>query len=85
MSYSVTIFPQARRALEKLPARDRRRTDEVIAKLADVPRPPGCLKMQGEDRWRVRAGDYRVIYEIDDANQAVAVLLVGHRRDVYRR
>ena len=84
MTYSVSIFPRAQRQLKNIPARERRRIEEAIAELADAPRPTGCLKMQGQDHWRLRVGDYRVVYEIDDANQAVSVLVVGHRRDVYR-
>ncbi len=52
--------------------------------LDPLPRPPGCLKLTGADLWRIRIGDYRVIYAIDDALRLVMVVDVGHRGDVYR-
>lgn len=48
------------------------------------PRPSGCLKLTGRNGWRIRGGDYRIIYEIDDKQEMVTVLHIGHRRDVYR-
>jgi mRNA interferase RelE/StbE len=53
--------------------------------LADDPRPPGCEKLSGEDKYRVRQGNYRILYEIADADLVVTVIRVGNRRDVYRR
>ncbi len=53
-------------------------------RLADNPRPPGSLKLAGRDFWRIRVGDYRVIYAIDDNEEVVRVVRTGHRRDVYR-
>jgi mRNA interferase RelE/StbE len=47
------------------------------------PRPPGCKKLRGRDAWRIRIGDYRAIYEIDDGRLIVTVITVGHRREVY--
>lgn len=64
---------------------DRRRVVRRIEGLADQPRPPGCEKLSGTyDRYRVRQGRYRVVYEIDDAIRTVTVVKIGHRRDVYR-
>jgi mRNA interferase RelE/StbE len=48
------------------------------------PRPPGCKKLRGENAWRIRVGDYRIIYEIHDQISQVIVVTVGHRREVYR-
>ena len=57
----------------------------AIVALADDPRPNGATKLVGSQRdWRVRAGEYRTVYEIDDAAQTVTILRVAHRRDVYR-
>lgn len=47
------------------------------------PRPPSCLKLSGREGWRIRVGNYRVVYEIDDGQQAVTILNIGHRRDIY--
>lgn len=52
--------------------------------LANQPRPAGRHKLRGRDGWRIRVGNYRVIYEIDDQQSMVTVLHIGHRRDVYR-
>jgi mRNA interferase RelE/StbE len=60
------------------------RIREAIRALAQEPRPPQCLKLTGREGWRLRAGDYRVVYEIDDQAHTVTVLHVGHRRDIYR-
>ena len=55
-----------------------------IRRLADDPRPPGSERLSGEDRYRIRQGDYRVVYTIDDEQRIVEVVRIGHRRDVYR-
>jgi mRNA interferase RelE/StbE len=57
---------------------------EAIERLQEEPRPPGCRKLSDREGWRLRVGDYRVIYEIDDEQRTVTVLQVGHRRDIYR-
>jgi mRNA interferase RelE/StbE len=67
-----------------LPKDDYERAKESIENLSDTPRPAGCKKLTGRDGWRICAGDYRVIYEIDDTAQKVTILHVGHRRDVYK-
>jgi mRNA interferase RelE/StbE len=82
--YTVQILRRAQRALAALPERDFERVRDAIFALADDPRPPGCAKLTGREAWRIRVGQYRVIYEIDDAIRIVTVLDVGHRRDVYR-
>lgn len=60
------------------------RVRDAIRELANDRRSPGCLKLTGRDGWRLRVGEFRVIYEIDDEHRLVTVLNVGHRRDVYR-
>lgn len=84
MSYAIFILRRAQRELGQLPREDYERVRETISALGQDPRPPGCLKLTGREGWRVRTGDYRVIYEIDDKRQVVTILHVGHRRDVYR-
>jgi len=82
--YSIEIKRSAAREIEALPLRDRRLVVERIGRLADDPRPHGCEKLAGGERYRVRQGDYRIVYSVEDARLVVWVVKVGHRRDVYR-
>jgi mRNA interferase RelE/StbE len=85
MKYRVDITPTARRQLADLPRSVRRRIDEKILALAANPRPRGSVKLAGsEDVYRVRVGDYRILYTIRDEVLLVVVVKIGHRRDVYR-
>jgi len=84
MSYTVFILRRAQKELAQLPVRDYGRLRDAVRALARNPRPPGCRKLTGREGWRIRIGAYRVIYEIDDKQQAVTVLHLGHRCDVYR-
>lgn len=70
--------------MEKFPTEVYNRIDRTILDLAADPHPPGCRKLQGEDGWRIRVGDYRILYEIDEDERTVTVFQAGHRRDVYR-
>jgi mRNA interferase RelE/StbE len=83
LSYGVLILRRSQKELADLPRADYVRVRDAVAALADDPRPAGCKKLVGRDGWRIRSGDYRVIYEIDDAAAKVTVLHIGHRRDVY--
>ena len=87
MRYAIQILPAAQRAMAGLPKPVRRRVDEHILSLADDPRPHGALPLKGEGKglWRLRVGDYRILYQIQDAVLIVLVIDVGHRRDVYRQ
>jgi len=83
--YEVRIKPSAVKEIERVTTKaDRRRVVNRIRRLAEDPRPPGCEKLTGRDRYRVRQGWYRVVYTVDDAARSVVVVKVGHRRDVYR-
>ena len=84
MIYRVTILRRAQEELGALAGEAYARVRDAIVALGEDPRPPGCLKLTGRDGWRIRIGDYRVVYEIDDSGRMVTVLHVGHRRDVYR-
>ncbi len=76
---------RAQRNLRRLPKEEFARAIRVIKRLASEPRPSGSRKIVGaESDWRVRFGDYRVIYEIDDAARVVRVMYIRHRRDAYR-
>jgi mRNA interferase RelE/StbE len=84
MSYSIQILRRAQKELAQLPKQEYERIKEGIQNLAQEPRPQGCKKLTGRDGWRIRVGDYRVIYEIDDSQQRLTILHIGHRRDVYK-
>ncbi len=83
-SYSVVIKPSAVKELESMPVKELRRIVGKIADLAKTPRPTGCVKLSGRDQYRLRQGDYRVVYAVDDERQLVEVVKIGHRREVYR-
>lgn len=84
MSYALGILPRAQRELGALPTEIYRRLRDTILTLAHELRPESSRKLTGREGWRLRVGDYRVLYEIDDAKQTVTIVHVGHRRDVYR-
>jgi len=83
-SYRVLIKPSAVKEIEVIPTKDRRRLAERIQALGTEPRPTGCEKLSGQDRYRVRQGDYRIVYGVDDDRRVVRVVKVGHRGEVYR-
>jgi len=86
MIYEVTLAPAAARQLRKFDPQVRRRVQAVIELLADDPRPPAATRLVGgAGEWRVRTGDYRIIYEIEENRLLVLVLNVGHRREIYQR
>lgn len=85
MSYRVELRPAAVRALKKLDPPIRRRIRGAITLLAEDPRPPAARPLRGRPAFRVRVGDYRVIYTIADDVLLVVVVTVGHRQDVYER
>ena len=86
MTYAVEVTPAAVRQLRKLDPPARRRVQAAIELLADDPRPPRARKLVGgAGEWRVRTGDFRIVYEIRDGQLLVLVVAVGHRRDVYDR
>ncbi|MDP9410278.1 MAG: type II toxin-antitoxin system RelE/ParE family toxin [Actinomycetota bacterium] len=85
MAYRVLIRRKAQRQLDKIRREDRQRIIEAVFGLADDPRPRGTRSLRGQPGYRLRVGDYRAIYEVDDEALVVTILAVGHRRDVYRR
>lgn len=85
MTCRIELGPAAVRALKKLDRHALLRIQAALELLADDPRPPGAKKLAGGDgEWRVRTGDYRVIYEVHDDVLLVLVLSTGHRREIYR-
>jgi mRNA interferase RelE/StbE len=85
LAYEVRIERQACRTLEKLERGVQRRIATAIRGLADDPRPAGSRKLKNREVWRIRVGDYRVIYGVNDKESIVLVAKIDHRRDVYRR
>ncbi len=83
--FEVLIKPSAVKELEAIsPKKERQRIVQRIRGLAEDPRPQGCQKLSGRDRYRIRQGAYRIIYSIEDRRLIVFVVKVGHRKDVYR-
>jgi mRNA interferase RelE/StbE len=84
VTYRIEVAPAAARQLRKLDPPARRRVQGAVELLAENPRPRSAKKLVGgEGEWRVRTGDYRVVYEINDDVLLVLVVAVGHRRDIY--
>jgi mRNA interferase RelE/StbE len=84
LKYELLIERRAQRELARIAQPHQDRVIAAIRGLVDEPRPAGVKKLSGREAWRIRAGDYRVIYEIRDESLVVLVLAIGHRRDIYR-
>lgn len=84
MPHTILILRSAQKELAELPSEIFIRIRDAIQALEEEPRPSGCVKLSGREAWRIRIGNYRIIYEIDDAQKKLTVIHVGHRRDVYR-
>ncbi len=83
--YNLQIKPSAVKELEAVShKKDRQKIVERIKALANDPRPPGCQKLSGQERYRIRQGWYRIVYEIDDQQIIIFVVKIGHRKNVYR-
>lgn len=83
MSYQVRILHYAEKEMDRLPATVHARLSKRILSLEENPRPRGVKKLSGRDEYRLRVGDYRILYVIDDANNTVIIVAVGHRHEVY--
>ena len=83
-SYKLTIKKSAERELKDIPRKDVHRIIKRIQSLAGQPRTDGTEKLSAQPYYRIRQGDYRIIYFIDDSNHIVDVIKIGHRRDIYR-
>jgi len=85
LTYTVQFIPGARRAFTRLESPIQRRIGAAIDSLAVNPRPSGVKKLaDAENHWRIRVGDYRIIYQIFDKVLVIVIVAVGHRGDVYR-
>ena len=85
MTYTLFIEKRAQRTLSRIARQDQERIADAIRRLADEPRPHGVKKLSGRDAWRIRVGDYRILYEIHDERLVILVVDIGHRRDIYRK
>ncbi len=84
MKYELRILPSAEREIDKLSREVHDRISKKILTLEDNPRPVSVKKLSGREEYRLRIGDYRVLYTIDDKNGLAIILAVGHRKEVYR-
>ena len=83
-SYRLLLKKSAERELRKIPKTDLQRITERIKELAALPRPSGSEKLAGQDSYRIRQGDYRIVYTVDDDPRLIEIIKIGHRREVYR-
>jgi mRNA interferase RelE/StbE len=82
--YKIDIRRRAQRGLEKLSSNDFDAVIKAIANLSESPRPRGLEKINSTGLWRIRQGDYRIVYSLDDTQKLVIIVLVGHRREIYK-
>ena len=82
-NYKILIKPSAVKELKKISNPDFDRITEKIRKLSLDPRPKGCEKLSHQGKYRIRQGNYRIIYLVDDAKQEIIIYKIGHRREVY--
>jgi mRNA interferase RelE/StbE len=83
-SYSILFRDSAVKELRSVPKHDLERIVQRVASLAEDPRPRGSEKLSGQERYRLRQGDYRIIYSIQDQELTIWIVKIGHRREVYR-
>ncbi len=83
-SYRIVIKKSATKEIERIEKKNRIRIIEKIRSLANDPRPEGCKKLSGQEKYRIRQGNYRILYQVIGDALIITVVKVGHRRDVYR-
>ena len=84
-NYKILIKPSAAKELKKLPKNDAQRITSRIQSLSKEPRPFGCEKLSAQERYRIRQGNYRIVYSIEDDKLIVYVIKIAHRSDVYKK
>lgn len=82
--YQVFVQPSAQKEIERLPKPAQTKVLKALTALGDNPRPANCKKLVGTDSWRVRVGEYRIVYWIEDNILSIEVVRVAHRKDVYK-
>ncbi len=85
MSYKIFILKKAQKELAKLPRKEYTKIKQLIFELSANPRPAGVKKLRNRDAWRVRHGNYRIIYEIKDNVLTITIVRIAHRREAYRK
>ena len=85
MNYTIRIERSAQKSLARIPQPYQDRIIDAIRNLATIPRPHGTRKLGGKDAWRIRVGDYRILYEIDDGQLDILIVTLGHRKEIYRK
>ena len=85
MKYNIDLETRARREYHALPTEVRKRITEAIDDLQTNPRPPAAKRLTAKEGYRIRKGDYRILYTIDDESRTIRIYRVGRRREVYRR
>ena len=83
-AYNLFFKESVQKDLDGIPKKDLRKILSRIKSLAADPRSPGCEKLTGHDRYRLRQGRYRIVYAVQDEERTVTVVKVGHRKDIYR-
>lgn len=84
-AYRIEIKRSAAKELERIQRKDRDRIVEKIRSLSSDPRPPQAKKLSGEEKYRIRQGDYRILYQIQEEIVMIVIVKIGHRRDVYKK
>ncbi len=84
MKFTIKIKRNAQKALAKIPSNDQKNIIEAIYELAEKPLPSNCKKLKGKEAWRIRIGNYRVIYEIENNQLLIFVIEIGHRKEIYK-
>ncbi|MBU1076256.1 MAG: type II toxin-antitoxin system RelE/ParE family toxin [Spirochaetes bacterium] len=84
VKYKILIKASAVKELNKIPKKDLQRITVKIQKLSDDPRPQGCEKLSGQERYRIRQGNYRIVYSIEDLVLTIYIIKIGHRKDIYK-
>ena len=82
--YEISIKQSAEKELQHIPKRDLPRVIRHMIALSDEPRPRGCEKLSGQERYRIRQGDYRIVYTVDDKEKKDIVFKIGYRREIYK-
>lgn len=82
--YEIELRRKAQRSWDKLPKDDFEAVIRAVKDLVNIPRPKGVEKIKSAGLWRIRQGDYRIVYSIDDSEKTVIILRIGHRREIYR-
>lgn len=82
--YKIELKRRPQQSLDRLPKSDFEAIISAVRELAQMPRPKGVEKIKGAGLWRIRQGDYRIVYSIDDRQKTVTILRIGHRREIYR-